>query len=492
MDGSAGDDGQSGSESAPLRSIQTASDRATDGQTIVVRAGVYHETVYVNRPLTIQNAAGEAVWLDGSQPVTDWQQDGDLWRASLPAVLDRALGPDDGNPYISREFPAAGEPELLFRDGRRLRQVLDRGEVGADTFMVDRRRKLMFTGADPGGAQWHTASLGQAIVVSAPDVMIRGIGVRRYGNSVRTQGAVYLARHGNVIENVVVEDVATIAVSFYSDENRGTGEARNVTIRRAGLMGIGGSLADGLRIRSTLIEGANFERFNPTPNSAGIKVTSSRDVVIEANVIRHSLGTTGIWLDESVVGFGIYGNQVSDNGDTGISAELSSFGAIEGNLVENHHFGVVLYSAGDIDISRNRILGNQVIDLDLRQDHRRQSDPGANGHDPRFAPGDRTNPWLVQNVHIECNTLGPGPAQARLRAVDTHTGVAADDMSITVDSTTFVSQEGTITARWGTGPPDRTRDITDPAQLPGSGSNLAVAPATGNGPACDPGGVPSR
>lgn len=480
VDGLSGDDKSTGASASPLRSIQAAVDRAAAGQTVVIRPGIYHETVYVNTPLTLQNEPGAEVWLDGSEPIASWQWDDETWSAPLPAVLDRIIGPDGGDPYVSDEHPAAAEPEMLFRDGQQLRQVLHRKEVDADSFYADRRRQRLHIGggADgPGGGDshdWRTASLAQAIVASAPDVTIRGIGVRRYGNSVGTHGAVYLARKGNLLENVVVEDVASTGVSFYSDANQGSGSALRTTIRRAGLMGIGATVADGLRIREVFVEEANYERFNATPNSAGIKITSSRDVVVESSVFRNSRGTTAIWIDESVVGFGVFHNIVENNGVTGISAELSSHGRIVDNVVADHEFGVVLYSAGSIDVVDNHILRNGTIDLDLRQDDRRQDDARAAGHDPRYPPGDPTNPWLVTDVNISCNILGPGPAVARLRAVDTATGIPADEMNITVNATTFVLNNGeTVAALWGTGPPDQTRPVTDPTALP---TDPALAP----------------
>lgn len=502
VDGASGDDGWAGTSTSPLRSIQAAVDRATQGQTVVVRAGEYHETVYVNTPLTLQNEPGAQVWLDGSEPVVSWQREGDTWSAPLPVVLDRTIGPDGGDPYVSDDYPAAAEPEMLFRDGHQLRQVLRLRDVDADSFYADRRRQRLYVGggdAGPGGGPnhaWHTASLAQAIVVSAPDVTIRGIGVRRYGNSVRTHGAVYLARQGNLLENVVVEDVASTGVSFYSDGNQGSGSAVRSTIRRAGLMGIGATVADGLRIREVVVEDANYERFNATPNSAGIKVTSSRDVVVESSVFRNSRQTTAIWLDESVVGFGVYRNVVQSNGVTGISAELSSQGRIVDNVVSGHEFGVVVYSSGSIDIVDNHIMGNSAVDLDMRQDHRRQEDSRAAGHDPRYPPGDPTNPWLVTDVNIACNTLGPGPAIARMRVVDLDTGIPADDMNITVNATTFVLDEGeTVAALWGTGPPDRTRRITDPSALQADPNLADNRRSEGNVPAipgCGPAGAPSR
>ncbi|WP_142317414.1 DUF1565 domain-containing protein, partial [Bacillus sp. AFS017336] len=60
---------QSGTKSNPYTSLQKAIDAAADGQTIVLRAGTYHQSAkvpYGKDKLTIQNYPGEKVWMDGT------------------------------------------------------------------------------------------------------------------------------------------------------------------------------------------------------------------------------------------------------------------------------------------------------------------------------------------------------------------------------------------------------------------------------------------
>ena len=76
-----GSDWASGTLAAPLRTIQRAINIAPSGRTIVVRAGIYHESINIpsNRTFTIQAYPGEAVWLDGSSTVTGWVRSGSVW-----------------------------------------------------------------------------------------------------------------------------------------------------------------------------------------------------------------------------------------------------------------------------------------------------------------------------------------------------------------------------------------------------------------------------
>ena len=65
---------------APLRTVMAAVPKipSSGAGTIVLRGGIYHQSVKVesNRSATIQNYPGEAVWFDGSVPVTNWAASG--------------------------------------------------------------------------------------------------------------------------------------------------------------------------------------------------------------------------------------------------------------------------------------------------------------------------------------------------------------------------------------------------------------------------------
>lgn len=470
VDGARGDDGAPGTEQSPVRTIQAGVERAPAHGTVVVHGGTYHETVHIGRPVTVQSRNGDVVWLDGSEPMTQWTREPQGWSAHLPVLLDREIGPDDGVPYLSAEHPAAAEPEVLLRDGAQVPQRLPEQGIAPGTFIADRRRQRVTVADDPTGHDVRLSTLAQAIVVSAPDVTIRGIGVRRYGNSVSTQGAVYLARHGDLLEDVVVEDVATTGVSFYSDGPNSTGAAHRVTVSRAGLMGIGATRADGLRLTSVLVQGPNAEGFNTEPNSGGIKITKSRGVTIEGSRVVDGQGTTGIWLDESVVGFLIDRCSVENNGATGIEIELTSHGRITDTEIGSHDVGLLFYSAGDTVVERTTVRDDRVADLDVRQDHRRQDDPHAAGHDPRYAVGDPGNPWRARNIRVVDSVLGPGGPRSRVRVRAVSPGIDPAQIDVQLHRTRLLSDPGTDLAEWGGTPSTPGRRIIRVEDLPGSGN----------------------
>lgn len=88
----AGDDSNSGTQSAPLRTIQHAAELAQPGDVITVHEGVYRERVNPPRGgesdqkrIVYQAAAGEKVEIKGSEVVKNWVKvRGDAWKTTLP------------------------------------------------------------------------------------------------------------------------------------------------------------------------------------------------------------------------------------------------------------------------------------------------------------------------------------------------------------------------------------------------------------------------
>src|SRR6187200_3060453 len=66
-----GDDTHSGTINAPVRTISAALDRAPTGTTIVIREGVYRESLGPrNKSLVLQPYPHEKVWIKGSVEAT--------------------------------------------------------------------------------------------------------------------------------------------------------------------------------------------------------------------------------------------------------------------------------------------------------------------------------------------------------------------------------------------------------------------------------------
>ncbi len=154
-----------------------------------------------------------------------------------------------GSPQAQVAFAVAtGPPDVLPR----------RGQLPSCTSAATPRARIV-----------DASILAKALSVRAAGVIIRGIGVRRYAPSVWMVAGITLEQPSARVENVVVEDMATIGISALRDRHHhrprhdrdGQRDARPPrSLRRP-------SHAE----RGARRHGNNDEHFNMTPNAGGVQ-----------------------------------------------------------------------------------------------------------------------------------------------------------------------------------------------------------------------------
>jgi hypothetical protein len=420
--------------------VSAAIRAARSGQTIVLRAGTYHESVAIpaGKRLTLQAYPGEAVWFDGTVPVTSWRRSGSTWTATgWTAEFDSTSSFSRGrnNPsFINRQFPMAAHPDQVFVDGVQLRQVASARQVTPGTFAVDARANTLTIGTDPNGRAVRASALERAIVVSGAGSVLQGFGVRGYATPVPQMGAVVVAADGAVVRDLVVRDNATTGISTY----RAGVRLERVTVTASGLTGIHGNQADGLVIQDAVVSGNNSERFNPAPSAAGIKVTRTRGLTIR-NTESSNNFSRGIWADESVYDMTFVGNRTIGNTEAGIEIEISDTAVVADNVSTGNKIGVLIFSSGNIKVYNNYVGGNSFMAIQVVQDRRRQSNRAHIGRDPRAPVPDPTMPWLVRNIEIVNNVFG-SQGLFQFYALDKETRIPADRMNIRLDGNLFAAK----------------------------------------------------
>jgi len=116
-----GSDRNSGSREAPLATIQKAADAMQPGDTCILRAGVYRQTVRPPRsgrkgqPIRFVAAPGERVVLDGTEPIAGpWtRHKGRIYKARAPEPFEQLFV--DGKMMIEARWPNARFAQLLDR-----------------------------------------------------------------------------------------------------------------------------------------------------------------------------------------------------------------------------------------------------------------------------------------------------------------------------------------------------------------------------------------
>lgn len=447
----AGSDSYPGTSTKPVRTIARAVALAPAGGTVVVRKGTYHETVTVSKKVTIQNYPKEAVWMDGSVAVTGWVKDGatwrhDKWTPRFDASVGFSKGDKDGTTpgwqWLNASYPMASHPDQLFLSGVQQRQVASRSKVTAGKFFLDTATSKLYMGSNPAGHSVRGTTLTKAMSIRAAGTVVRGIGIKNYAPSIWHIGAVTVESPGVRIENVVIQDSATIGLGVTSTD----AVVNRVSVLRAGLLGMHAATADRLQVLRSRLDGNNWERFNSAPVSGGIKVGRSRGVLVKDSSISKNLGH-GYWSDVSVYDTKIVNDNLVSNSATGVFLEIGARGTVVNNLIYgNGAEGIKINNTSSVLVYNNTVLRN-ARPINIVQDPRTPANTSY-GHDPRY-PNDPEMTWLVGPVTVRNNVIGlPNDAANCVLCVEdyTHQRTAAQ-MGVTSNGNVF-NRDNTSDPNW--------------------------------------------
>lgn len=395
-----GADHNPGTAAAPLRTLGAAIDRAEPGATIVLREGVYRETVgMVGKRVTIRAHPGERVWFRGSTPVEDWTDSGRYWEHTgwVPDFCRDCFIPE----IIDPEHPLAGRPDMVFVNGAPLRQVSGREKVEPGTFFVDTEDPAVVIGDDPTGELVEVAThdhLLQFDGAGAAGSAILGIGVAQYASRQD-----YGARSAMVVVNA--PDVTVDSATFVSSASTGLAVFQSdATVTGTwlgdnGLVGLLANRADGLVMTGNTVAGNNLRRFTLSGEAigaAGAKITRTARPHIARNTFAGNLAT-GWWCDLGCTDATVVHNVSTDNLRHGLYYEVSSRALIASNvLAGNGGAGLKISSSDDIGVYHNTFAGNELSTGVY-------NDPRGPGSDPYSAGLGLT--WVTEDVRLVNNYI---------------------------------------------------------------------------------------
>lgn len=440
-----GDDSARGTAGSPLRSIQAAVDQASAGGTVVVRGGIYHESVTIpaGKRVTLTAAPGEQVWLDGAQTVSSWQASGDGWvHHGWTVTFDHSPtytwgAPDGTEPswsFVNPDHPMAAHPDQLWVDGKAQEQVASRAQLRPGTFFVDEASDDLYLGSDPTGRTVLASTLAKAMSIRAAGTTVQGIGVRRFAPSVPHMGAVTVEAPDVTLQRMAVSGNATTGLFVAA-----TGaELDHVSVLDNGMLGLGATYADGIRVLDLVSRRNNTERFNSAPVAGGVKIDRTRGILVSGADIR-SNAASGLWFDESAKDITVLDSTIRDNARHGLSLEISADATVADNVIAgNGGFGIKVNDTSGVAIWNNTIVGNDRP-VNIVQDDRDANDPGTPGHDPRFpvpAPG---MTWINGPVDVHNNVLDRGQSGANcLLCVEDYSGrFTADELGVSASGNVY-------------------------------------------------------
>jgi len=371
-----------GSQSSPYATLAKAVSAAADGSTIVLRAGSYNEGedtqdqaypmgIVIGKNVTIQNYPGEAVWFDGSLPVTtSWTQSGSTWSTAYDRIFDRSptfthgqadgTGADTGAGgwFLTDDNPQAAWPDMILYDGAQLTQVQTLAEVGPGKFFVEGHTgndaywfvgTKLYIGDNPSGHEVRYANKTKLMTPAGFTyaTTLRGVGIRRYATFSCGWGVIY-NQHKLTLENVWFEDLSTNAGVLAGC----TGSTlRKVTARRIG----GNNFFTSNESRNVTLDRLDLQQVNYGgwnmygPTNGAIKVSKIQNITLKNSIISNNNGT-GFWTDQTVATPIVVNCIFENNANRAVDFETSSDSVLANCKVI--HNGTVSVFVNDSDTTR--------------------------------------------------------------------------------------------------------------------------------------------
>ncbi|MDQ3574720.1 MAG: right-handed parallel beta-helix repeat-containing protein, partial [Actinomycetota bacterium] len=308
------------------------------------------------------------------------------------ATFDRT---DYTGVMVDPAYPLAAWPDMAFIDGAARRQVASRAEVVPGTFFVDYAGSKLYIGDNPAGRTVEASARGEALYVNnSPNSVVRGIGFRHYATPVARMGAVKGYADGVVFENNVFTQNALNGLSVIG----ANAKVVHNTMTDNGQLGFHAYKSTGLIVDGNLVRGNNYERFTPGQSAGGMKIGTSRDVLVTGNTV-DSNHAKGIWIDVSAWNVTLVHNLVRRNTSSGLMFEISANAVIADNVVtDNGDNGIYILESSDAQVWNNTAMRNRR-DIQVLEGNRTSTADPAITHD-------------VDRVTVRNNVLSDGTSSS--------------------------------------------------------------------------------
>ncbi len=396
-----------GSLAKPFATIGQAARAVGPGEEVLVRAGVYRETVRPRRGGTgpdamvrYRVAAGETAIVTGAEPLEGrWRRvpHQAVWRITLPP--ERFPGQDHpfALPNVSEEQfdgmewaePVRGTRPfilargLLFQDGRRLAQVADAGALlrKPGSYLVERGGRRLavhpYRDADPATCRWEATARG---TLFGPAQRLGWIAVEGFTFERAAErfpmpqfGALSVGGgHHWVLAGNTVRQVNGVGIDCGNQHRgrvpRGTEIGRHLvtgnTVEDCGICGIQALRCPATLIADNTVAGCAWHDAERLWETGAIKTHCNVDTLVRGNRVLGTRHGPGIWLDFANRNSRCCGNLVTGcrGGPGGIFVEASNHpNLVDHNvLVDNRGRGLYEHDSCGQTFAHNLVVDSPV------------------------------------------------------------------------------------------------------------------------------------
>ena len=411
-----GTDTNAGTKAAPVKTIRQAVTLVPAGGYIVARGGTYRDWYMngtntgfgiVGKAFTLQAYPHEQAWFDGSDVATGWTSDGSgHWTKTWATptfcsghYYDLAYNNQDSasntgpcthyDQYgaTTANYPAAGDPQMVFKDGTRIAEVDTLAGVTSTSFFYQQdltnKTGTIYLGFDPTGHTVELAARPTFMVVGTANFTARGVGFRKFATNEytggNTDGALYIGgTGGDTIENDTFTQMAGQAARI-APANSIVNHSIFAFNGFNGLASNGSSqsatgdatISDGLQIINSVFNNNNLEHYgnicSASCAAAGVKTAHLDGFTVKNNIFENTVGNghsgtgTGFWCDTDCNTGVIVNNLFKNNAADGVAYEIDDTGIIAGNLITGNKTGI------SANATNTKIYNNTIVDTGATQ-----------------------------------------------------------------------------------------------------------------------------
>jgi parallel beta-helix repeat protein len=374
--------------------IESAIERVTTGDVIIMRGGIYRTgNLILNQGITIQPYRDEQPVLKGTYVASDWEDLGNgLWITSWSRLF-----PSEPADWWRRNREGKRTPlhrfnnDMVFVDGKFLQSAGWEGEVDEDSYYIDYNRKLVYIGVDPTDRLVEITAFDVAIHRKTGEVhnkvsdrkgfAIRGITFTQYAyrafeiDGTDPEGLSDEANHGKEVVGMTIEHCTISYCSRVAGYFRGD----SLTIRHTK---VSDTSTEGVYILSSndVLLGKNIFTRNNIENITGYypaavkifnqsyRVTCNDNLVIDhpnSNGIWYDVGNVdGVFVNNWIEGVGRVDRDAPTNqvwpSDNGFFFEISKGAVCAGNIFVNNDQGLLVLNSSDVHIYNNTFINSRA------------------------------------------------------------------------------------------------------------------------------------
>jgi len=334
-----------GTREQPFKTINRGVRELLPGDTLTVRGGVYRESVVLDligrpdKPITIQAAPGETVVVKGSEVVTGWEKDGDVWRKTGwtdEFVRQFAVGGRLVSANVHEVFQRDGVRDdavvlLRVRTPEELREgkcYWDQASGTITIWPVDTGEPF-----DPNNPGVEVPVRGWGITVGKRHVRVRGFQMRQFNMAgVTNWSSSGVGGLDCSLEDCIVTWANFVGISMSGFDNR----ILRCEASYCGNSGMGAGVGENQLIEDCVVTHNNYWRYSPGWHGGGAKLIPwFNKSTVRNSEFAFNYGP-GLWFDGSCNDSVIEGCYCHDNEGPGIMVEISRGVIVRNNVCVNN------------------------------------------------------------------------------------------------------------------------------------------------------------